>query len=323
MFLILLTAFWGTKLDESLKYLREITTKSILFTVYKQLFHKMPVWTQILLWPVHIQKCLYQTKCGLSHTMKCLAPRLHLAMIKAALLNECQVYQLCVASPESRWSLSSLCLSLTLSHTEQERWWLCSALLRILDNCFHWPSSNSVLQMSESSVGCFAQCLGNWVTISHFLKPLYSKGSETSSGFKVLGSQFDTFILCADVFFSSYFRFIFMTISIFKKMDKCDIIINLPKTAFVGISLKPCFWEQFLENNPTVLVQTFPHVHTKWLSRKTEGITYIIESCVHLFDKCVNKLKETCRFQFCQIQAYQIYKKKRFIWIYFIYSPQY
>lgn len=97
------------------------------------------------------------------------------------------------------------------------------------------------------------------MTISHFfLKPLYSKGSETSSGFKVLGSQFDTFILCADVFFS-YFHFIFMTICIFKKMDKCDTIINLPKTAFVVISLKPCF----LENNPTVLVQTFPRVHTK------------------------------------------------------------
>lgn len=82
MFLVLLTAFWGTKWDESLKYLREITTKFILFTVYKQPFHKMPVWTLILLWPVHIQKCLYQTKCGSSHTMKCLAPRLHLAAIK-------------------------------------------------------------------------------------------------------------------------------------------------------------------------------------------------------------------------------------------------
>lgn len=30
--------------------------------------------------------------------MKCFAPSLHLVVIKASLLNECGVYQLCVAS---------------------------------------------------------------------------------------------------------------------------------------------------------------------------------------------------------------------------------
>lgn len=36
MFLVLSTAFWGTKRDESLKYLTEITTKCNLFIVYKK-----------------------------------------------------------------------------------------------------------------------------------------------------------------------------------------------------------------------------------------------------------------------------------------------
>lgn len=42
-------SFLGDEMRRISKYLREITTKFHLFIVYKQPFHKMPVWTQILL----------------------------------------------------------------------------------------------------------------------------------------------------------------------------------------------------------------------------------------------------------------------------------
>lgn len=120
-------------------------------------------------------------------------------------------YQLCVASPESR---SKLTLLICQSVTYRAKMVACPALLRILDNCFHWLSPNSVSQMCESSDGCPAFHKKVFYSVSRdlsdhkpfLLKPLYSeelggKLYQDWTCFKVLGSQFWHFYFVCSFFF--------------------------------------------------------------------------------------------------------------------------
>lgn len=119
-----------------------------------------------------------------------------------------------MSSVSAVWRLSgrsrcSRCSSVSLSHTEREWWWLCSALLRIPDDCFHWQSPNKVFHKwvtHQLDVLCFAVfeyfCSVSGELSDHkpfFWKPFYSKGLETSGFNMIQGFEVSTcsFILCA------------------------------------------------------------------------------------------------------------------------------
>lgn len=148
----------------------------------------MPVWTLILLWPVHTEKCFYQTKCGLRHHEKLRPSSLPGLFLMNVECNRC-------AQPARRvgrvWAHSAhLSVCHILKYGLRFTW---NTKLLSLN-----PSSVKSLSWVYFVLNCITKILENWVTISHSEATVMYKWLETTSWFsiKVIGSQFNTLILC-------------------------------------------------------------------------------------------------------------------------------
>lgn len=150
MFLVLLTAFWGTKREDSLKYLTENTTKCNRFIVYKQPFHKMPVWTLIFALICTYWEMFIPTLMWFQSHHEMFSPISPPDLKKGHFVKW-------MSSVSAVCSQESMCILTLLIHQSIAYWVRMVVVvpsLSILDNCSHWLSSNSVSQMPESSVEC-------------------------------------------------------------------------------------------------------------------------------------------------------------------------